>query len=281
MFVWVLAFAAAEISAAPSKSHLPAKLLAAKHRFELARDADMRDVAQADEKMEKIGDQVSASEDRFEAHEEQLREHAEEKMEKQDDAFEAAMKKTEDANHKDAEEMMKKYEDHMRGFESKLHSSSLLETSDKDALEAATSQVLAEAREAAHAKLGDGIRDLMREQKEGRAAQTKRLEGARQEEVEKLDGLRAGMKREESKLEEFSKKLRGEHRFVDRTMDAERDAYDSKLQQTEDRIEAQDKARQAKFQARERAETKAFKQKDVERREMIEDAFHIPRGTAD
>lgn len=271
--MWVLAIAAA----APSKSHLPAKLLAAQHRFELAREADLRDVAQADEKMEKIGDQVSASEDRFEAKEEQLREHSEQRMERQDEAFEAAMKKTEDANHKEAEEMMKKYEDHMRGVEAKLRASSLLET-DQDQ---ASQQVLSEAREAARAKLGDGIRDFMKQQKDSRAAQTKRLEGARQEEAEKLEGLRAGMKREASKLEQFSQKLRGEHRFVDRTMDAERDEYESKLQKTEDRIEAEDKARQAKFQARERAETKAFRQKDVERREMIEDAFHIPRGTAD
>lgn len=272
MFFWVLAIAAAE----PSKAHIPAKLLAAEKRFELARANDLREVAEADEKMDKIGDQVAKNEERFEDKEEQLREHHEKLEEKREDAFEAALKKTEEDNHKSAEEMMKKFEDHMESFDKKLHASSLLETSGGD--QAASQQILAEAREAVRAKLGDGMRDLIKQAQDSRAAQTKRLEGAREEAEEKMEGLRNGMKKEHSKLEEFTQKLRGEHRYIDRTMDAEREDYDSKLQNTEDRIMVEDKARQAKFQARERAETKAFRQKTEQRKEMIEEAFRLPVG---
>lgn len=273
MFLWVLAIAAAK----PSKAHMPAKLLAAQHRFELAHEQEEKEVEAADRKMEAVGNKAAAAEERFEEKGEQLREHAEQKMEQQDDAFEAALQKTEEENRKEANELLKKYDDHMRSFESKFHhDSSFLQTAGQTSDQAASQQILAEAREAVQSRLGDRMRDLIKQAKDSHGSLSKRLEGARQDAAEKMEGLQAGMKKEKERLAAFTQELRGEHRFIDRTMDAERDAYQAKIQQTEDRIEAEDKERQAKFAAKEEADTKAFRQEDIKRREFIEDAFGLP-----
>jgi len=284
MVLWALAIAAAGVPP-HSKARMSPKLMEAEHRFQLGHEQNMKEFEAAERRMSEVGVKAAADEDRFEQKEEQLREHAAAKLERSEDAFEASLKKTEESNKAEADALVAKYEDHMRGVAgshfrhratSYLETAADSKTGDSDA--AASQQILAEARDAARTKLGDGLRDFLQETKDSRAAAKRRLDDEEKASAERLLGLRNGMRKEEAKLKEFKDRIAGEHKYLDRTMQAEDLAYARKLDRTEQKIETENREREQRFEAREKKETDAFRHKEEEQIDMIEDAFHLPRN---
>lgn len=284
MVLWALAIAAAGLPP-HSKARMSPKLMEAEHRFQLGHEQNMKDFEAAQRRMSEVGVKAAEDEDRFEKKEEQLREHADARLERSEDAFEASLKKTEESNKQESDELVTKYEDHMRGVASHFRhrATSYLETSadsktgaSNDAA-AASQQILAEARDAAKTKLGDGLRDLLQETQASRAAAKKRLDDEEKASAERLLGLRNGMRKEEARLKEFKDRVKGEHRYLDHTMEAEERAYAAKLDRTETRIEKENRERRQKYEAREKKETDAFRHKEEETIDMIDDAFRLPR----
>jgi len=250
--------------------------------MELSRKREDSEIKQDDDKLATLDRTLDASAGRMSHHEQALREKFEKKLDASEEAFAHKLKQQEQHTEEQGTELLKDFADKMAKSEVKRRpATSYLQTGEdtaaggKDASTLAAARVEAQARQAAQARLGSEMHDLLAQFEAGAASRKEQLAGDRDEAHKKLAAVTAGLKAEELKLKASEHKGVAKRAALEKRMAAGDKGFEKKLHAHEAAFVAKEADMRASFAAKYKDSDAAFNKREHDTEQVLKDAFNF------